>query len=244
MIGHGFQYGDPAVRVGKKFPKTKFVAIEGNASSENAASYRIACEEAGYLMGILAASVSKSGVIGMVGGVEQPSIVKVVEAYKRGAKSYRSDIKVLESYISTFTDVAKGKEAAVALFDQGADVVYHAAGGSGACLFDAAKETSEASGTKVWAIGVDSDQYNLVDPAVQEFVLTSMLKRVDVAVFTVCTALHAGEPLPPINMLDLAIGGVGYATSGGFIDDYVAELDAMAAAISSGELVVPETPEG
>jgi basic membrane protein A len=139
VIGHGFQYGDPAVRVGKKFPKTKFVAIEGNASSENAASYRIACEEAGYLMGILAASVSKSGIIGMVGGVEQPSIVKVVEAYKRGAKSYRSDIKVLESYISTFTDVAKGKEAAMAMADQGADVLSHIANQAGTGVIIAAE---------------------------------------------------------------------------------------------------------
>jgi len=139
VIGHGFQYGDPAVRVGKRFPKTKFVAIEGNSASENAASFRIACEEAGYLMGILAASMSKSGTIGMVGGVEQPSIIKVVEAYKRGAKAQRPDIKVLESYVGTFTDVAKGKEAGMAMADQGADVLSHIANQAGTGVIKAAQ---------------------------------------------------------------------------------------------------------
>jgi basic membrane protein A len=139
VIGHGFQYGDPAVRVGKRFPKSKFVAIEGNASSDNAASFRIACEEAGYLMGILAASMTKTGVIGMVGGVEQPSIVKVVEAYKLGAKAYKADVKVLESYVGTFTDVAKGKEAAMAMIDQKADVLSHIANQAGTGVIKAAE---------------------------------------------------------------------------------------------------------
>ena len=139
VIGHGFQYGDPAVRVGKRFPKSKFVAIEGNSSSDNAASFRIACEEAGYLMGILAASMTKTGVIGMVGGVEQPSIVKVVEGYKLGARAYNPKVKVLESYVGTFTDVAKGKEAAMAMIDQKADVLSHIANQAGTGVIKAAE---------------------------------------------------------------------------------------------------------
>ena len=259
MYAVGFAYAGAVGSTAPDFPDQVFAIIDGvpqddefnDMELDNVTALLFAEHEGSALVGAAAALESETGTIGFIGGVETPLIKKFEAGFKFGAEQVNPDIVVLDPIYLTqppdfsgFNDPAKGKEAAVALFDQGADVVYHAAGGSGAGLFDAAKETSEASGTKVWAIGVDSDQYNLVDPAVQEFVLTSMLKRVDVAVFTVCTALLAGEPLPPINMFDLAIGGVGYATSGGFIDDYVAELDAMAAAISSGELVVPETPEG
>ncbi len=140
VIGHGFQYGDPAVRVGKKFPKGKFMAIEANSKADNVASYVIACEQAGYLMGILAASMSKTGTIGMVGGVEQPSIIKVVEAYKLGARAYNPKIKVFDAYIGSFTDVNLGKEAALAMADKGADVLSHIANQAGTGVIKAAEE--------------------------------------------------------------------------------------------------------
>ncbi len=140
IIGHGFQYGDPAVRVAKKFPKIKFMAIEANSKADNVASYVIACEEAGYLMGMLSASMSKSGKIGMVGGIEQPSIIKVVEAYKLGAKAYNPKIQVLSAYIGSFTDVNLGKEAALAMADQGADVLSHIANQAGTGVIKAAEE--------------------------------------------------------------------------------------------------------
>lgn len=140
VIGHGFQFGEPAVRVSSRFPNTKFMAIESNVYSKNAASYVMACEEAAYLMGMLSASMSKSGKIGMVGGFEQPSIVKVVEAYKLGAKSVNPSIEVLEAYISSFTDVALGKEAAIAMADRGADVLSHVANQAGTGVIKAAEE--------------------------------------------------------------------------------------------------------
>ncbi len=140
VIGHGFQFGEPAVRVASQFPKTKFMAIESNTFSQNAASYVMACEQAGYLMGMLAGSMSKSGVIGIVGGFEQPSIIKVLEAYKLGAKSVNPSIKVLEAYVSSFTDVALGKEAALSMADQGADVLSHCANQAGTGVIKAAEE--------------------------------------------------------------------------------------------------------
>jgi basic membrane protein A len=140
IIGHGFQFGDPAVRVSAKFPKTKFMAIESNVFSGNASSYVMACEEAAYLMGILSASMSKTGKIGMVGGFEQPSIVKIVEAYKLGAKLVNPDITVYEVYINSYTDVALGKEAALSIADQGADVLSHAANQAGTGVIKAAEE--------------------------------------------------------------------------------------------------------
>jgi basic membrane protein A and related proteins len=140
VIGHGYQYGDPAARVGKKFPKASFMAIEASSSGKNVASYVIACEQAGYLMGILAASVSKTGKIGMVGGIEQPSIIKVVEAYKLGAKAYNPKVVVYDAYIGSFTDVNLGKEAALAMADKGADVLSHIANQAGTGVIKAAEE--------------------------------------------------------------------------------------------------------
>jgi len=140
VIGHGYQYGDPASRVAKKFPKASFMAIEASSQGKNCASYVIACEQAGYLMGILAASVSKTGKIGMVGGIEQPSIIKVVEAYKLGAKAYNPKITVYDVYIGSFTDVNLGKEAALAMADKGADVLSHIANQAGTGVIKAAEE--------------------------------------------------------------------------------------------------------
>jgi basic membrane protein A len=140
IIGHGFQFGDPAVRVSAKFPGTKFMAIESNVFSTNAASYVMACEEAGYLMGILSASVSRTGKIGMVGGFEQPSIIKVVEAYKLGARLVNPDIIIYDVYINSYTDVALGKEAALSIADNGADVISHIANQAGTGVIKAAEE--------------------------------------------------------------------------------------------------------
>ena len=92
-------------------------------------------------------------------------------------------------------------------------------------MFQAAAETSEATGTKVWGIGVDSDQYNTVDPAVRDYVLTSMIKRVDVAVYNITADVVNGTFEPGEHRYDLAAEGVGYATSGGFVDDIVDQLN-------------------
>src|SRR4029453_11833912 len=108
------------------------------------------------------------------------------------------------------------RDIATTMYDGGADVIYHAAGGSGAGLFEAAKASSDAKGTKLWAIGVDSDQYNTSDPAVKDYILTSMLKRVDVAVFELIKAQMDGNIKGGPIRYDLSVDGVGYATSGGF----------------------------
>src|SRR5690606_21320611 len=103
-----------------------------------------------------------------------------------GVHAVDPEITVIPQYITMAPDfdgffaADRAKEIALAMYDQGADVIYHAAGGSGAGLFEAAKERSEETGTKVWAIGVDSDQYNTSSPEVRDYILTSMLKRVDV----------------------------------------------------------------
>lgn len=140
IIGHGFQFGDPAVRVAAKFPDTYFMATEAASQAENMASYVMSCEEGAYLMGVLCSSMSKSGKIGVVGGFEQPSIVKEVEAFKIGAKEVNPDVVVYEAYISSYTDVTAGKAAADSMIDQGADVLYHVANQAGTGVIKAAEE--------------------------------------------------------------------------------------------------------
>jgi basic membrane protein A len=125
------------------------------------------------------------------------------------------------------------------MYDAGIDVIYHAAGGSGGGMFEAAKEAS-AGGEKVWGIGVDSDQYETVDPELQEFVLTSMLKKVDVAVYETIKAFVEGGEAGGITTFDLESGGVDYSTSGDFLgEDVISQLDDLKEQIISGEITVP-----
>ncbi|AFQ44200.1 BMP family protein [Desulfosporosinus meridiei] len=140
IIGHGFQFGDPAVRVAQKFPKLHFMATEANSQAENMASYVMSCEQGGYLMGILSASMSKTGKIGVIGGIEQPSIIKELEAFKLGAKKVNPNIVVYEIYVNSFTDVSAGKDAALSMIDKGADVLYHVANQAGTGAIKAAEE--------------------------------------------------------------------------------------------------------
>ena len=112
-------------------------------------------------------------------------------------------------------------------------------------MFQAAKDFTEDTGSKVWGIGVDSDQYNTigaVDESLQEFVLTSMLKRVDVAVFEILRTQQEGAFAAGPTVYDLSVDGVGYSTTGGFVDDIVDQLEAFKADIAAGNIVVPTEP--
>ncbi len=122
------------------------------------------------------------------------------------------------------------------MFDNGADIVYHAAGGSGGGVFEAAAESGN------FAIGVDSDQYETADISVRDVILTSMLKNVDVAVYEYLTGAVEGESPSGITRYDLAADGVGYSTSGGKVDDITGQLDDYKQQIIDGEIEVPTTP--
>ena len=152
------------------------------------------------------------------------------------------DIEVQSTYLtqvpdfSGFGDPAKGKTAAQGMYDNGADIVYHAAGGSGGGVFEAASEADAL------AIGVDSDQYNTADPSLQGVIMTSMLKNVNVAVYEYLSGVVDGSTPTGVTRYDLAVDGVGYSTSGGQIDDIVEDLDAFKQQIIDGEIEVPTTP--
>jgi basic membrane protein A len=245
----GFAFADSVAAAAADFPDTQFAIVDSVVDAPNVASLVFAEHEGSALVGAAAALKTQTNTIGFVGGVAGLGLIEKFQAgYEAGAKEVNPDVTVLVQYLTEFpdfagfTDPAKGKEAALAMYEEGADVVYHAAGGSGAGVFEAAKDTSEASGTKVWAIGVDSDQYQTAGEEVQEYILTSMLKRVDTAVFSTTSSFVTDSQQSGVVLLDLASDGVAYSTSGGFVDDIVGQLDELRERIVTGDFAVPDAP--
>ncbi|MBR3641352.1 MAG: BMP family protein, partial [Oscillibacter sp.] len=182
VIGHGYQYGEPAAAVSSEFPDKYFFATEAASYSDNAASYVMACEQGAYLMGLLCASMSETKTIGVVGGFEQPSITKELEAYKLAAKTVDPDIKVLEIYINSFTDTNLGYEAAMTMIDQGADVIYQVANQAGNGALKACEERG------CYCCGNSYDQ-NSIAP---DYVLSSTVYNMDQVMITAVSSIMDG----------------------------------------------------
>ncbi|MEV8513866.1 BMP family ABC transporter substrate-binding protein [Dactylosporangium sp. NPDC051484] len=247
VIAVGFAYdgadakNGPLARAAKDCPTTRFAIVDGGTQADNVAALTFAEEQGSYLVGVAAALKSKTGTVGFIGGCQVDLIKKFEVGFAAGAKAIKADIKVLTNYLSTpadsckgFNDPAGGKTAASGMYDQGADIVYAAAGGSGTGVFEAAKDK------KTLAIGVDSDQYNTVtDDSLKPVIMTSMLKRVDNAVFNFVKDYAANNFKAGGTVFDLKTDGVGYATSGGQVDDIKDKLDAAKADIVSGKVTVP-----
>lgn len=242
VIAVGFAYAPAVAKVAPQFPDVQFGLIDStDATGDNIANLTFPEHEGSFLVGAAAALKTEADSIGFIGGVNVPLIAKFEAGYRAGAMEVNPDIEIRSTYLtqppdfSGFGDPAKGRTAAEGMFDGGADIVYHAAGGSGLGVFEAAQA---ADG---WGIGVDSDQYNTVPPALQDVVLTSMLKKVDVAVFDYIESFVDGDPLSGEVVFGLAEGGVDYSTSGGHIDDITDQLDEYKQQIIDGEITVPST---
>ncbi|WP_134738328.1 BMP family ABC transporter substrate-binding protein [Nocardioides sp. 503] len=244
VIAVGFAYAASVGKVAAEYPDTNFAIIDDESLADvpNVASLVFSEEQGSFLVGAAAALKTKTGTVGFIGGVETPLIQKFEAGYKAGVEAAKPGTKVESTYLtqipdfSGFADPAKGKTAAQGMFDNGADVVYHAAGGSGGGVFEAA---SEAKGM---AIGVDSDQYNTADPSVQDVIITSMLKNVNVAVHEYLAGVVDGKVPAGVTRYDLKADGVGYSTSGGKVDDIAEQLDGYKQQIIDGEIEVPTTP--
>jgi basic membrane protein A len=248
VIGVGYAYSDSMNVVAPDYPDISFGVIDGfdpdKVPNDNVAYLGFAENEGSFLVGVAAALKSKAGHIGFVGGVHNDLIKKFEAGYVAGAKAIKKDIKVDVKYIEEtdvkgFNDPAGGKAAAAAEYDGGADVVFQVAGGSGAGVFDAAVEAGDGK----WAIGVDSDQYLTASAAAKPHILTSMLKRVNVATFNEIKSVADGSPLKSYTTYDLKADGVAYSTSGGFVDDIKSQIDAFAAKIKDGTIKVPTAPK-
>lgn len=249
VIGVGFLYEEAMAAVSADFPETNFVIVDSeNVSADNLANLVFAEEQGSFLVGAAAALTSETGQVGFVGGVNTELIQKFQAGFEAGVAEIDPAVTVDVQYLTEppnfdgFTDPALGKEAAASMFADGADVVYHAAGGSGGGVFEAASEARDG-GDDVWAIGVDSDQYLTADAAVQDVILTSMLKEVGVGVFDVIDQTVSGSAPTGVARFDLEAGGVGYATSGDFLDQAtIDQLEELQAGIVDGSIEVPTTP--
>ncbi|WP_410591178.1 BMP family lipoprotein [Amycolatopsis sp. lyj-23] len=245
IIAVGFAYAPSVKVVAAKYPNTKFAIVDDDSIQlPNVTPLVFAEEQGSFLAGVAAAYKSKSCHVGFVGGVNTPLIQKFEAGFLQGAKTVSSKIKIEDEYLtpagdfSGFQDPPKGNAKAAAEISKGADVIYHAAGASGKGVFDAAKAG------KALAIGVDSDQYNQKTvEADKDVIITSMLKRVDVAVFDYVQAVAKGDLSGLPKRFDLKVDGVGYATSGGKVDDIKDVLDGYKAQIISGAITVSDKPQ-
>jgi basic membrane protein A and related proteins len=202
IIAHGFEWGEPAVKVGKDYPNTKFVVFTGLANSANVASIFPMQQEGSFLLGALAGMMSKTGVIGYVGGdVTYPNLVNIFEGYKQGAKLMNPNIKVLVTYLDDFDNPSKGKEAALSQINTGADFLLHVADTSGQGVIEAAKEKG------IYAFGAVSDQNKLAPDTVLTSFVLDVDKAYDQAVKMVQAGNFTGEIFKP--GLEVGKGAVG-----------------------------------
>jgi basic membrane protein A len=231
IIGIGFGQASSIEKVAKEFPKLKFAIIDMVVDAPNVQSVVFKEHEGSFLVGMMAAQASKTGKVGFVGGMDIPLIRKFQCGYEQGAKYANPKVETFANMTGTtgaaWNDPARGGELTKAQFAKGADVVFAAAGGTGIGVYQAAKDAGKL------AIGVDSNQ-NHLQPGTM---LTSMLKRVDVAVYNV-----AKNHTPGIASLGLAEGGVDYALDDNNAKlvsaDMKAKVDAAKADIVSGKLKV------
>jgi basic membrane protein A len=191
IIAQGFQWGDPAVKVAPDYPDVKFMIMTGLVKASNVASIFPMQQEGSFLLGSLAATMSKTGTIGFVGGQEYPNVVNIAEGYKQGAKYINPKIKVLSSYVGEWNNPAKGKETALAQINSGADFLLHVADTSGHGVIDAAKEKG------IYAFGAVSDQNRLAPNTVLTSFVLDMDKAYDQAYNQVKNGQFKGEIFKP-----------------------------------------------
>jgi len=241
ILGVGFAQAGPMESVAKEFPDTRFTLIDGVVDLPNVQSVVFKEHEGSFLVGALAAMASESDMVGFVGGMDIPLIRRFACGYEQGARHVDKSVAVVQNMTGTtpsaWNDPGRGSELAKSQFDQGVDVVYAAAGGTGVGVYQAA-----ADGGK-YAIGVDSNQ-NYLHPGTM---LTSMLKRVDVAAYEAFKSVADGSWEPGIKVLGLAEDGVGWALDENneelITADMQATMDELSGKITSGEIVVHDYME-
>lgn len=246
IIGVGFSFQQAETNIAKRYKNINFAIIDSEIALPNAASLEFRAEQSSFLVGCVAALKTKSNVVGFIGGVKVPLLQTFQAGFDAGVKyinqTKNKNVKVLDTYLTTPPDLSgfaspdKGKAAGLGMYQQKADIVYAAAGGSGTGVFQAAKQTGN------FAIGVDSDQYKSADPSLRGVIITSALKRVDVAVYDYIKAANEGHPLTGVHWFDLSNNGVGISYSGGKIDDIKSQIQAITQKIVSGAIKVPTKP--
>jgi basic membrane lipoprotein Med (substrate-binding protein (PBP1-ABC) superfamily) len=196
VIGHGFEFQDAAARVGPEFPKTIYITTGGNTVGANVASMSFSFDEPSYLAGIVAGSMTKSGMIGCIGGTEIPPVKAAFDAFTAGAKSVNPKVKVLVSYIGNWEDASAGKEQALAQLGHGADVIFQDADAAGLGAFQAVREAKHA-----YVIGSNADQ----NAVASEVTLGSVVIDLPHAFMVIAREVDSGQFKPRIVKLDMRL---------------------------------------
>src|ERR1700716_1208300 len=237
IIGVGFAQAPIMEQVAKEYPNIHFAIVDGVSELPNVASLVFKEHEGSYLVGMIAAKTTKSGTLGFIGGMDIGLIHRFEVGYEEGARAVNPNIRVIQNYVGV-TDAAwnnpgKGKEIALAQISKGADVIFTAAGNSGLGAFDAVEQYGMVNGRAThFVIGVDSNQ-NGVKPG---YVLTSMVKRVDNAVYDIVKDVTSGKFKGGFHVFGLESDGVGYV-----IDEFNKDLvspEAIAAAEDAKKKII------
>jgi basic membrane protein A len=238
IIAVGIGQGEAVKKVAAQFPQSRFAIVDAQVDAPNVRSLLFEEHEGSFLVGAVAALMSKSGKVGFIGGMDIPLIRRFELGYQAGAKRINPKVKIAANYVGVTPDAwnnpPKAKELALSQYSGGTDVIFHAAGASGNGLFDAAEEK------KKFAIGVDSNQ-NWIKPG---YVLTSMLKRVDIAVLMTCLDAANGAFTPGVKRYGLANQGVDYSLDEHndkvLPADVRKKVEALKAEIIAGRIQVPD----
>jgi basic membrane protein A len=232
VVGVGFLLQDAMNEVAPLYPDTHFALVDTCVPHPNVACILFKEQEGSYLVGAIAGLMTKTGVVGFVGGRESDLLKKFESGYRAGVMTTNPDAKVLVSYTGTFADPAKGNEMANAQYDQKADIVYEVAGLSGTGVIAAAKDRG------LYAIGVDRDK-NYLAP---QNVITSMLKDVGYGVYSVAKMVAEDNFKGGEYRYGIKEGGIGYATTGGLLpDDVIKTADTLKQMIVDGKVTPPQT---
>lgn len=234
IIGHGYEYNQHGIKVGKEFPNTVFVSSSGDKTAKNVGAFRFYLEQATYLLGILAAKMSKTGVIGMVGGPDVPSIESTFVAFEAGAKSVRPDITVLKAYTGSNDDIGAAKQQTLAFINRGADIIIHQANAAASGVFEACRER------KVWALGTNSDQSSVAP----DVVLASAVIRADSVFTDLAARVRDGKYTGAVELVGAKEGAVNVVFNekllGKIPKAYQDLLTTKFAEIMNGKLQVPK----
>lgn len=236
--GIGFLMGDAVKEAATKNPDAKLAIIDQEVDAPNVESVLFAENEGSFLVGVVAGLMTKTNKVGFVGGIDIPVIKRFDLGFEAGVKAVNPDAQIIKNYTGAFDKPDLGKAAAATIYNDGADIIFHAAGGTGNGVFNEAKDRVKA-GKKVWVIGVDKDQSLEFG---DDVTLTSMMKRVDEAVYRVSNDLISGKfEGGKVTVLGLKDNGVGLpdTSTKNVPADVLAKVEEYKAKIISGDIQVP-----
>lgn len=228
VIGHGYEFGDPALEVAETYPNVKFICTEANASAENVASFVMACEQTAYVEGIIAASMTKSGKVGAIGPFQGDSLVKIINGFEDGALSVNPDLVVETAWTNSFVDSQLAKEAATAMIEDGVDVIKHCANACGNGAISAAVDAG------IWCQGDSYDQSSLAPKNILDSALYNLDVVLDIALGSIADGTFKGD----VYNLGMADNAVAVLLSDNLPEDVAATAQQAIDDIISGKLVV------